>query len=67
MSQSAIDAATAREQAYSEPLETLNPASGALFQNDAMWPVFERLRLGQVHEQVEGDFPDIAAARCLVE
>ena len=57
MSQSAIDAATAREQAYSEPLETLNPASGALFQNDAMWPVFERLRREDpVHWTPEGEF-----------
>ena len=36
--------AKAREDAYREPLETLNPAQPALFQQDAMWPLFERLR-----------------------
>ena len=34
----------ARARAYAEPLETLNPAQPELFQNDAMWPIFERLR-----------------------
>jgi cytochrome P450 len=31
-------------QAYSVPLEALNPAQAELFQNDAQWPYFERLR-----------------------
>src|SRR5206468_10565306 len=39
-----IDPAEARAAAYAEPLETLNPAKPRLFQSDAMWPYFERLR-----------------------
>lgn len=39
-----IDIKTAREEAYALPLEKLNPAQPALFQADAMWPYFERLR-----------------------
>ncbi len=34
----------AREAAYAEPLETLNPAQPELFQQNIMWPYFERLR-----------------------
>jgi cytochrome P450 len=34
----------ARAAAYAQPLETLDPAQPALFQADAMWPIFERLR-----------------------
>ena len=34
----------ARAAVYALPLETLNPAQPALFQADAMWPYFERLR-----------------------
>ena len=34
----------AREDAYSMPLEDLNPAQAELFENDTMWPYFERLR-----------------------
>ena len=34
----------ARSRAWSEPLETLNPAQPDLFAADAMWPYFERLR-----------------------
>ena len=34
----------ARAKAYSEPLETLNPAQPDLFAADAFWPIFERLR-----------------------
>ncbi|MGA0601220.1 cytochrome P450 [Caulobacter sp. KR2-114] len=37
-------AEAAREAAYSQPLETLNPADPKLFRDDAMWPYFERLR-----------------------
>ena len=48
MSQVALDrnrpGEAAYEAAYAEPLETLNPAQPALFQADAMWPYFERLR-----------------------
>ncbi len=34
----------AREKAYSLPIETLDPARPGLFQDDLMWPYFERLR-----------------------
>ncbi|WP_374345621.1 cytochrome P450 [Phenylobacterium sp.] len=34
----------AREAAYATPLETLDPAQPGLFEADAMWPYFERLR-----------------------
>ena len=34
----------ARAEAYALPLEKLNPAQPELFQADAMWPIFERLR-----------------------
>ncbi len=34
----------ARDAAYSIPLADLNPAQPSLFQQDAIWPVFERLR-----------------------
>ena len=34
----------ARDQAYSLPIEKLNPAQPELFQADAHWPIFERLR-----------------------
>ncbi len=36
--------AKARKDAYEQPLETLNPARASLFRDDAMWPMFERLR-----------------------
>jgi cytochrome P450 len=35
---------SARAEAYSLPIEKLNPAQPELFQADAMWPIFERLR-----------------------
>src|SRR5262245_38279267 len=34
----------AAAEAWSLPLEALNPAQPELFVNDAMWPLFERLR-----------------------
>ena len=34
----------ARDAACAEPLETLNPAQPELFQQNIMWPYFERLR-----------------------
>ena len=34
----------AREQAYALPLDKINVAQPILFQTDAMWPYFERLR-----------------------
>ena len=36
--------AAARKAAYETPVEELNPARASLFRDDAMWPVFERLR-----------------------
>ena len=36
--------AAARKAAYETPLEDLNPARASLFRDDAMWPMFERLR-----------------------
>ena len=61
MSDGAIDiqetAQAARERAYAEPIETLNPAQSSLFQKDAMWPYFERLRREDpVHFTPESDF-----------
>ncbi len=52
-----IDIRAAREAAYAEPLETLHPAQPALFQADAMWPYFERLRKEDpVHFTPESEF-----------
>ncbi len=49
--------AKAREEAYRQPIETLNPAQPALFQQDAMWPLFERLRKEDpVHFTRESDY-----------
>jgi cytochrome P450 len=46
-----------RAQAYAVPLDQLNPAQPALFQADAMWPVFERLRKEDpVHYTAEHEF-----------
>jgi cytochrome P450 len=47
----------AREQAWSLPLDKLNPAQPELFQKDAMWPFFERLRKeAPVHLCTEHEF-----------
>ena len=47
----------AREEAYATPLEALNPAQPELFQADAMWPNFERLRAEDpVHYTAEHEF-----------
>ena len=47
----------ARAAAYSEPLETLNPAQPALFQADQMWWNFERLRKEDpVHYTPESEY-----------
>ncbi len=43
--------------AHDQPLETLNPAQPALFRDDAMWPIFERLRKEDpVHYTAESDY-----------
>ncbi|HEX7761554.1 MAG TPA: cytochrome P450 [Caulobacteraceae bacterium] len=47
----------ARDAAYSIPLADLNPAQPSLFQNDAMWPVFERLRKEDpIHYTAQSDY-----------
>ncbi|HEY1750335.1 MAG TPA: cytochrome P450 [Caulobacteraceae bacterium] len=61
MSDGSIDlkhaADAARDEAYSQPIEALNPAQSSLFQADAMWPYFERLRAEDpVHFTPESDF-----------
>ena len=49
--------AAAREEAYALPIEKLDPAQPALFQADAMWPIFERLRAEDpVHYTAEHEF-----------
>jgi cytochrome P450 len=50
-------AKAAREDAYSQPIEALNPAQQTLFQNDLIWPYFERLRREDpIHYTPESDF-----------
>jgi cytochrome P450 len=45
MSDGSIDVKQeARAAIYALPLEALDPAQPALFQNNTMWPIFERLR-----------------------
>ena len=45
MSDGAIDLkAEARARVFAEPIETLNVSQSQLFQDDAHWPYFERLR-----------------------
>jgi cytochrome P450 len=47
----------ARDEAWSMPLDQINPAQPALFQADAMWPYFERLRREDpVHYTAESEF-----------
>jgi cytochrome P450 len=47
----------AREEAWSLPLDRLDPAQPALFQADAHWPYFERLRKEDpVHFTAESEF-----------
>jgi len=49
--------ARAREEAYSLPLSALNPAQPGLFEHDAMWPVFKRLRREDpVHYTAESEY-----------
>jgi cytochrome P450 len=61
MSDGSIDlkeaAKAAQEDAYACPIEALNPAQPRLFENDAMWPYFERLRREDpIHYTPAGDF-----------
>jgi cytochrome P450 len=47
----------AASEAWTLPIEKLNPADPTLFQNDLIWPYFERLRREDpVHYVAEGDF-----------
>jgi cytochrome P450 len=47
----------ARAEAYAQPLQMLNPAQPRLFEADAHWPWFERLRKEDpVHYTPESDF-----------
>lgn len=49
--------AQAEQDAWTLPLEQLNPAQPALFQADAHWPMFERLRKeAPVHYTAEHEF-----------
>ena len=49
--------AEARERAYGLPLEALNVADPDLFENDLIWPYFERLRAeAPVHYCAESEF-----------
>ncbi len=49
----------AAAEAWSVPIEALNPAQTDLFVNDAMWPVFDRLRQeSPVHWTPKGDIYD---------
>jgi cytochrome P450 len=49
--------ARAREEAWRLPLAELNPAQPGLFEHDAMWPVFERLRKEDpVHYTAESEY-----------
>jgi cytochrome P450 len=61
MSDGSIDlktaAAEAREAAYATPIAELNPAQPKLFQDDAMWPYFERLRAEDpIHYTPESEY-----------
>ncbi|HLZ76068.1 cytochrome P450 [Phenylobacterium sp.] len=44
--------AEARARIYAQPLEELDPAQPELFTQDAMWPIFERLRAEDPVHQV---------------
>ena len=49
--------ARARDEAWSMPLEHLTPAQPALFEAEAVWPIFDRLRKeSPVHYTAESDY-----------
>jgi cytochrome P450 len=57
MSDGAIDLTATRDPVYDLPLESLDPAQPALFQADAMFPIFERLRREDpVHFTAESEY-----------
>ncbi|MEO1404907.1 MAG: cytochrome P450 [Pseudomonadota bacterium] len=46
-----------RERAFSMPLDEIHPAQPSIFQQDAMWPYFERLRRdAPVHKTTDSQF-----------
>ena len=52
-----VDAEKAAAEAYATPLAELNPAKVERFQDDTLWPVFERLRAEDpVHFTPESEF-----------
>jgi cytochrome P450 len=52
-----VDASAAAAEAYATPLAELNPAHAQRFQDDAIWPVFERLRAEDpVHFTPDSEF-----------
>jgi cytochrome P450 len=52
-----VDASDASADAYATPLEALNPARPDRFQNDTLWPVFDRLRReAPVHFTADSEF-----------
>ncbi|MFI4935275.1 MAG: cytochrome P450 [Caulobacterales bacterium] len=52
-----VEAADAAAEAYATPLAELNPAHVTRFQDDTIWPVFERLRReAPVHFTAESEF-----------
>jgi cytochrome P450 len=54
---SAFDANKPISDAYSIPLDQLDPSKPILFQTDTMWPYFERLRKEDpIHYTAESDF-----------
>ena len=49
--------AAARQAVYEQKLDSLNPAQPALFRDDTIWPLFERLRKEDpVHYTAESDY-----------
>lgn len=57
MSEALVEDGGVTDGAYAAPLETLNPAQPELFQNNAMWSYFERLRREDpVHYTPESEY-----------
>jgi len=52
-----VDASQAEAEAYATPLAELNPGRAQRFQDDTIWPVFERLRAEDpVHFTPDSEF-----------
>jgi cytochrome P450 len=57
MDDGTLDLNGAREMVEAAPLESLDPAQPALFQQDAVWPIFDRLRReAPVHYTAGGEY-----------